>query len=79
MQWIMLILAGLLEVTWACAMWTGFGIVGLKLLAKDCAKKKPQGRYLRFSFPQSQSLSRTFTRECPRSVREYSTFGGIWG
>lgn len=76
MQWFMLILAGIFEVTWACAMkfsngftmlvpsiitvvgyfastlflaialkqlplgtayamWTGFGIVGLKLLSKD--------------------------------------------
>ena len=35
MQWVMLMLAGVFEVAWAYAMWTGFGIVGLKLLAKD--------------------------------------------
>lgn len=33
----------------------------------------------RFSMPQSQSMSRTFIRERPRSVRVYSTLGGICG
>lgn len=35
--------------------------------------------YLLFSVPQSHSRSSTATSECPRSVSEYSTFGGIWG
>ena len=39
--------------------------------------EKMQTVHLRFSFPQSHSLSRTLTSECPRSVREYSTLGGI--
>ena len=42
----------------------------------------PQGDaffYLLFSMPQSHSRSSTATSECPRSVSEYSTFGGICG
>ena len=38
-----------------------------------------QRPYFLFSIPQSQRPSSTFTRECPLSVREYSTLGGICG
>ena len=45
-------------------------------------KPRPAGRgfyYLLFSMPQSHRRSSTATSEWPRSVSEYSTFGGICG
>ena len=35
--------------------------------------------YSRFCSPQSHISSRMGIRDCPRSVRLYSTLGGLWG